>query len=87
MTYSLPSATRDDSLSGPAHQLAVRTIAKIAEWRRRRSLRNSLYSLSADKLRDLGLTPGDLDEVLSMTLTKDASKILREAAAKRSGNW
>jgi hypothetical protein len=60
---------------------------KLAEWNRRRQIRKAYGPISEVLLRDIGLTPYELEEALAMPLDENASDALLKAAVARAGNW
>jgi uncharacterized protein YjiS (DUF1127 family) len=60
---------------------------QLAEWGRRRQIRKAYGPISEVLLRDIGLTPHELEEALAAPMAEDASDALVRAAAARAGNW
>lgn len=60
---------------------------QLAEWGRRRQIRQAFGLTSEVLLRDIGLTPDDLVEALAQPLTEAASDAMVKAAVARAGNW
>ncbi len=78
----------------PTTAVLVRTIQSflpaldhLAEALRRRQIRKSYGSMSDARLRDIGLTPWDLQVVLSLPLTESAGDALAMAAACEAARW
>ncbi len=65
----------------------VLAMLKLAEWNRRRQIRKAYGPISEVLLRDIGLTPYELEEALAMPLDENASDALLKAAVARAGNW
>lgn len=65
----------------------VRAMSDLAEWSRRRQIRKAYGPISDVLLRDIGLTPHELEEALAKPMAKNASDALVRAAAARAGNW
>lgn len=61
--------------------------AWFVEWRRRQEIRKARGLASAALLRDIGLTPDDLEEALAQPLDQEASEAMVKAAEARAGNW
>jgi uncharacterized protein YjiS (DUF1127 family) len=59
----------------------------LAEVRRRRQIRRSHGSMSDARLRDIGLTPWDVEVALSLPLEKNADDALAIAAANEAARW
>ena len=70
-------------LAAPVAEALIR----LGEWRRRRQLRKAFGLTSETLLRDIGLTPDDLQEALSASLEGASSEALLKAALARAGNW
>ncbi len=66
---------------------AVEAMRRLREWNRRRQMMVACGPLSADLLRDIGLTPEDLDAARGLPLHRDASEQLRREAAVQAANW
>lgn len=60
---------------------------RLGEWQRRRQMRKAFGLASDTLLRDIGLTPDDLQEARSASLEADSSDTLLKAALARAGNW
>lgn len=60
---------------------------QLAEWGRRRQIRQAFGLTSDVLLRDIGLTPDDLAEALAEPLENDASDALLRATIARAENW
>ena len=58
-----------------------------AEALRRRQIRRSYGGMSDARLRDIGLTPWDLQVALSLPLAKSAGDALAMAAACEAARW
>jgi uncharacterized protein YjiS (DUF1127 family) len=65
----------------------VQAMFQLAEWSRRRQIRQAYGPISETLLRDIGLTPHELEEALAKPMTEDASDALVRAAVARAGNW
>jgi uncharacterized protein YjiS (DUF1127 family) len=65
----------------------VGAMLQIAEWNRRRQIRNAFGLTSDVLLRDIGLTQDDLTDALAQPLDRRASDALIEAAVARAANW
>jgi uncharacterized protein YjiS (DUF1127 family) len=65
----------------------VQAMFQLAEWNRRRQMRQAYGAISEVLLRDIGLTPYELEEALAAPMAEDASDVLVRAAAARAGNW
>jgi len=59
----------------------------LAEAMRRRQIRRSYGNMSEAQLRDINLTPWDLEVALSLPLNKSASDALFMAAASQTARW
>ncbi len=59
----------------------------LAETLRRRQIRHSYCSMSRAQLRDIGLTPWDIEVALSLPLEKSAGDALAMAAAGEAARW
>ena len=59
----------------------------LGEWGRRRQIRSSCGGLSEALLRDIGVTPEDLEAALGQPLDHDASDEMQREALARAGNW
>jgi uncharacterized protein YjiS (DUF1127 family) len=69
-------------------ETAVPHLSKqFLEWKNRRRLRSVFGRLTAEHLKDMGLTLNDVDSVLLLPLSRDAECELRNIADGRSGNW
>lgn len=62
-------------------------LAQLAEALRRRQIRRSYGRMSDAQLRDIGLTPWELELALSQPLERDAGKALAEAARIEASKW
>ncbi len=60
---------------------------RIAEAMRRRRIRRSYGPMSIVQLRDIGLTPYELEVALSLPLDRNAGDHLAEAAATEAAKW
>lgn len=67
----------------PGHALP----SLCAEWLRRREMRKAYRALSAEDLRDIGLTLQDVRAALLLPLGQCASTALAHVAQSRSGKW
>lgn len=65
----------------------VRAMFQLAEWSRRRQMRKAYGPISDLLMRDIGLTPYELEAALAMPMAENASDALVRAAVARSGNW
>ena len=65
----------------------VNAMLLLGEFNRRRQVRSSCGRLSAALLRDMGVTPDDLEAALGRPLDRDASEELVREAVARVGNW
>jgi uncharacterized protein YjiS (DUF1127 family) len=65
----------------------VQAMFKLAERNRRRQIRKAYGPISEVLLRDIGLTPYELEEALAMPLDENVSDALLKAAVARAGNW
>ena len=65
----------------------VQAMLDLAEWSRRRQIRKAYGPISDVLLRDIGLTPYELEEALAKPMAENASDALVRAAAARAGNW
>jgi uncharacterized protein YjiS (DUF1127 family) len=65
----------------------VQVMLQLAEWTRRRQIRRAYGPISEVLLRDIGLTPYELEEALALPMAEDASDALFKAAVARAGNW
>lgn len=65
----------------------VQAMFQLAEWGRRRQIRQAYGPISEILLRDIGLTPYELEEALAAPIAEDASDALARAAMARPGNW
>lgn len=54
---------------------------------RRRQMKASVGGLSEDLLRDIGLTPEDVEAALGAPLDQDASDAMLREAVARAANW
>ena len=59
----------------------------LAEAMRRRLIRRSYGPMSVAQLRDIGLTPHDLEVALSLPLKRNAWAYLADAAAAEAAKW
>jgi uncharacterized protein YjiS (DUF1127 family) len=59
----------------------------LAEALRRRRIRRSYGPMSDAQLRDIGLTPYELEVALSLPLERNASDHLAAAAATEAAKW
>ena len=59
----------------------------LAEAMRRRRIRRSYGPMSVAQLRDIGLTPYDLEVALSLPLERNAGDYLGDAAAAEEAKW
>lgn len=53
----------------------------------RRQIRRSYGRLSVDRLRDIGLTPNDLESALSLPLERSAAEALSKAVSGEEAKW
>lgn len=58
----------------------------VGEWNRRQQIAASCGTLSDARLRDIGLTSGDLDAALALPLGQDAAEKLA-VAANEPAKW
>ncbi len=65
----------------------VNAMLLLGEFARRRQMKASCGSLTAEMLRDIGLTPEDVEAALGAPLDQDASDTLLRDAVARAGNW
>lgn len=63
------------------------TLSWLGEWQRRRQMRESFGMTSETLLRDIGLTPDDLQDALCAPLEDNSSEVLLRAALSRAGDW
>lgn len=59
----------------------------LAEALRRRQIRRSYGHMSTEMLRDIGLTPWDIEVALSLPLEKSAVDAIANAAAGEAARW
>lgn len=59
----------------------------FAETMRRHRIRRSYGRMSNAQLRDIGLTPYELEVALSLPLDRDAGDSLARAAAAEAAKW
>lgn len=59
----------------------------FGEALRRRQIRRSYGAMSIAQLRDIGLTPYELEVALSLPMEKSASDALAKAAAGEAAKW
>ncbi len=59
----------------------------LAEALRRRQIRRSYGPMSDAQLRDIGLTPYELEAALSLPLEQNAGDALALAAAREASKW
>ena len=59
----------------------------LGEAMRRRRIRRSYGRMSDAQLRDIGLTPYELEVALSLPLDRNAGDCLAEAAATEAAKW
>lgn len=59
----------------------------LAETLRRREIRRSYGCMSHAQLRDIGLTPWELEVALSLPLDENAGDALARAAATEAARW
>lgn len=74
----------------PAHGQMFRRVplvALLAEVITRHRIRRSLGGLNAEMLRDIGLTPHDLNMALGLPMSRDAADALDRAALGTPPNW
>lgn len=60
---------------------------RLAEALRRRQIRRSYGRMSDTQLRDIGLTPWEVEVALSLPLQESASDALARAAACEAAKW
>jgi uncharacterized protein YjiS (DUF1127 family) len=65
----------------------VQAMLDLAEWGRRRQIRKAYGPISDVLLRDIGLTPYELEDALAKPMAENASDALAKAAVARAGNW
>ena len=70
-----------------ASQSFVPVLDLLAEALRRRQIRRSYGRMSDAQLRDIGLTPYELEVALSLPLEKNAGDALAHAAAQEAARW
>ncbi|WP_374430896.1 DUF1127 domain-containing protein [Tabrizicola sp.] len=59
----------------------------LGVFTRRRQMKISVGGLSEAMLRDIGLTPEDVEAALGAPLDQDASDAMLHEAVARAGNW
>lgn len=74
-------------LLGPASQPFMIAYDLWMEAMRRRQIRRSYGRMSDARLRDIGLTPWELEVALSLPLDRNAGDALAQAAAKEAARW
>ena len=87
MTLTLIDRVRQVQHGGFVVRLAAKRLALAAELHRRRKLKKELASLSPRHLRDVGLTPDDVESACSRPLARDVATELHHKAMLRCGNW
>jgi uncharacterized protein YjiS (DUF1127 family) len=65
----------------------VNAMLLLGEFSRRRQMKAACGPLSEALLRDIGLTPDDVEAALGAPLDQDASDALLREAVARAGNW
>lgn len=80
--------------STPTHSLTVElslsflpALDALAEALRRRRIRRNYGKLTDRQLLDIGLTPLDLQEALSLPFGQNAEDALARAAANEAAKW
>ncbi len=68
-------------------RLGTKIFTMAAELRRRKGIEKALARLSPRDLRDIGLTPNDIECVGSRPLAHDVATELHHKALLRCGNW
>lgn len=64
-----------------------RVRALIIERRDRRAFRRATAALSPDQLRDIGLTPADVDAVGTLDMSSTARETLARLSRAQAANW
>ncbi len=59
----------------------------LSEATRRRQIRRSYGRMCDARLRDIGLTPDDVENALSLPLEKSAGDAIIRAAAREAARW
>lgn len=59
----------------------------VGVFTRRRQMKASVGGLSEELLRDIGLTPDDVEAALGAPFDHDASDAMLREAVARAGNW
>lgn len=81
------SAHPSTSVLVRASQSFLPALDLLAETLRRRQIRRSYGRMSHAQLRDIGLTPWELEVALSQPLEKSAADALAKAAAVEAARW
>jgi uncharacterized protein YjiS (DUF1127 family) len=71
----------------PQMQPMAPALALWTEALRRRKIRRSYGRMSDAQLRDIGLTPYELEVALSLPFDRDAGDHLAKAAATEAAKW
>lgn len=71
----------------PARRPTYSLLGLLHEWQDRCHIRRQLTNLSDHYLRDVGLTPYDVEAVISARVNKNAVKSLGDLARDQSANW
>ena len=88
MTFiSQTAPTQQISWGQPFVQLATEIRRMFSEAADRRRMKESLRSLSAKDLRDVGLTRNDVSSIDQLPLSWSSAQELSQTAMRRAGNW
>ena len=81
------SANRTAPVLVDASLSFFRALDFFGEALRRRHIRRNYGCMSVAQLRDIGLTPSDLEAALSLPLENSAEDALAKAAADEAAKW
>lgn len=81
------SANRTAPVLVDASLSFLRALDFFGEALRRRQIRRSYGCMSVALLRDIGLTPYDLEAALSLPMDNSADDALAKAAADEAAKW